>query len=65
MKAVVAAPTGSTAPGFSMNMLSTVYSLMPFEPMDGGRIFGWSKLLWAFIFIPLLLFYLVMLVFIL
>ncbi len=51
--------------GFSMNMLSTVYSLMPFEPMDGGRIFGWSKVLWAFIFIPLLLFYLVMLVFIL
>jgi Zn-dependent protease len=51
--------------GFSMNMLSTVYSLMPFEPMDGGKIFGWSKLLWGLLFIPLLLFYMVMLVFLL
>ena len=51
--------------GFSMNMLSTVYSLMPFEPMDGGRIFGWSKVLWGLLFVPLILFYLVMLVFIL
>ncbi len=51
--------------GFSMNMLSTVYSLMPFEPMDGGKIFGWSKVLWGMLFIPLALFYLLMLVFIL
>jgi Zn-dependent protease len=51
--------------GFSMNMLSTVYSLMPFEPMDGGKIYGWSKLLWGMLFIPLMIFYLVMLVFLL
>jgi Zn-dependent protease len=51
--------------GFSMNMLSTVYSLMPFEPMDGGKIFGWSKILWGLLFMPLILFYLVMLVFVL
>jgi len=51
--------------GFSMNMLSTVYSMMPFDPMDGGRIYGWSKLLWGVLFVPLVLFYIVMLVFIL
>lgn len=50
--------------GFSMNMLSTVYSLMPFEPMDGKKIYEWSKAFWALIFIPLLLFYLVMTMFI-
>jgi hypothetical protein len=50
--------------GFSMNMLGTVYSLMPFDPMDGGKIYGWSKVLWGMLFIPLILFYLVMLVFI-
>jgi hypothetical protein len=51
--------------GFTMNLLSTIYSLMPFDPMDGKDIFGWSKLFWALIFLPLLLFYIGMLVFIL
>lgn len=44
--------------GFSMNLLSTVYSLMPFNPMDGAKVFKWNKWAWAVVFFPLLVFYL-------
>lgn len=51
--------------GFKMGMMICVYSLMPFEPMDGKRVIGWSKLAWVLVFIPSLLFYLGMLLFVL
>lgn len=50
--------------GFKMGMMICVYSLMPFEPMDGKRVIGWSKTAWGIVFIPALLFYLGMLLFI-
>lgn len=39
--------------GFSMNMITIVYSLMPFNPMDGKSIYEWNKKYWAILFIPI------------
>jgi len=44
--------------GGSMNMLSAVYGLMPFDPMDGNKVLKWKTLAWVAIFAPLLLLYL-------
>jgi Zn-dependent protease len=51
--------------GFSFNLLTAVYSLIPFEPMDGGKIYKLSKLRWALWFVPLLAVYLVATIFVL
>lgn len=48
--------------GFSMNIVTVVYNLMPFSPMDGKEIYDWSKIFWALIFVPLALFFIVMMV---
>ncbi len=53
------------AVGFTVNMLAAVYNLIPFEPMDGGKIFKHSKIRWAVTFIPALVFYLAILTFVL
>ncbi len=50
--------------GFSMNLVTVVYNLMPFKPMDGNTIWHWSKLLWALLFVPVFLFFVVMTVFV-
>lgn len=47
--------------GFSVNLLSAVYGLMPFIPMDGDRVRKWSIGIWLAVFIPVLLFYLLIL----
>jgi Zn-dependent protease len=47
---------GST--GFSMNLMSSVFSLVPVKPNDGVEIYTWNKLVWAIMFIPLIAFYL-------
>jgi Zn-dependent protease len=44
--------------GFSMNLLNCVFSLVPVRPNDGVEIFAWNKLVWATVFIPLIVFYL-------
>jgi Zn-dependent protease len=41
-----------------MNLLSAVYSLTPFNPMDGNKVYRWKKALWAVTFVPMLLLYL-------
>lgn len=51
--------------GFSMNLVTVVYNLMPFKPMDGNTIWHWSKVFWALLFIPVFLFFVVMTVFVL
>jgi Zn-dependent protease len=43
--------------GFSMNLLSCLFPLLPLKPLDGEGVFKWSKLVWCVIFIPLLLGY--------
>lgn len=45
--------------GFSMNMVTVVYSLMPFDPMDGKSIFAWNRAYWAILFIPITLLFIV------
>jgi len=44
--------------GFSMNLLNSVFSLVPVKPNDGVEIFAWNRLVWAGTFIPLLVFFL-------
>lgn len=39
--------------GFTMNMVTVVYSLMPFNPMDGKSIYEWNRRYWAILFIPI------------
>jgi Zn-dependent protease len=44
--------------GFSMNLLNSVFSLVPVKPNDGVEVYAWNKLIWAGVFIPLIAFYL-------
>jgi Zn-dependent protease len=39
---------------FTMNLMNGVYSLVPFDPMDGKPIFDWNRSAWAAVFFPLL-----------
>jgi hypothetical protein len=43
--------------GVSMNLLSSVYGLMPFNPMDGKKVIDWRGAVWAVAFIPVLIVY--------
>ena len=42
---------------FSMNLLTAVYSMVPFDPMDGKPVYDWNHAIWAAIFLPLLVVY--------
>jgi Zn-dependent protease len=44
--------------GFTMNLLNGVFSLVPVAPNDGVEIYAWNKVIWACVFIPLIIFYL-------
>jgi PKD repeat protein len=43
--------------GFSINILLSVYALVPVRPMKGRVIFEYHKGLWAIFFVPLILLY--------
>jgi len=43
--------------GFTINLITAVYSLMPIETMDGGAIWRWNRGLYLVLFIPILVFY--------
>ncbi|HEY3274210.1 MAG TPA: hypothetical protein VGJ92_10635 [Methanocella sp.] len=49
--------------GFTMNLMTAVYNLMPFSPMDGKVIYDWSRLFWMLTFVPLGLFFILMTLF--
>jgi Zn-dependent protease len=49
--------------GFIMNLMTAVYNLMPFSPMDGKVIYDWSRLFWMPTFVPLALFFILMTLF--
>jgi len=51
--------------GCSSNLLAAVYGMMPFEPMDGKKVVKYRKSLWALMFIPLLVLYFLMVIFVL
>jgi hypothetical protein len=48
--------------GASMHLLSAVYSFMPFDPMDGNKVYRWRKLVWLAAFAPLLVLYFAMVI---
>ncbi|MGQ9468592.1 MAG: hypothetical protein ACUVTD_02005 [Nitrososphaerales archaeon] len=39
--------------GFFINLLLAAFNLIPFPPMDGYKVFAWSKGIWAIVAIPL------------
>lgn len=43
--------------GISINILLALYGLMPFEPMDGLKVWTWNRYVYLGIFIPLLMTY--------
>lgn len=49
--------------GFTMNLMTVVYNLMPFSPMDGKILYDWSRLFWMLMFMPLALFFILMTLF--
>lgn len=51
--------------GMTINLLLFVYSLIPLNPMDGERVYGWNRAVWAVAFVPLLLVYVGLMVFVL
>ncbi|MDD1695664.1 MAG: PKD domain-containing protein [Methanoregula sp.] len=43
--------------GFSINLITAVYSLMPIETMDGRAIWKWNRVLYLALFLPMIAFY--------
>jgi Zn-dependent protease len=43
--------------GFTINLITAVYSLMPISTMDGGAIWRWNRSLYLALFIPMIAFY--------
>jgi hypothetical protein len=48
--------------GASMHLLSAVYSFMPFDPMDGNKVYRWKHSVWLMAFAPLLVLYFAMVI---
>jgi hypothetical protein len=43
--------------GFSINLITAVYSLMPIGTMDGGAIWKWKRAIYLGLFVPMIIFY--------
>jgi PKD repeat protein/Zn-dependent protease len=43
--------------GFTINLITAVYSLIPISTMDGSAIWKWNRALYLVLFIPLIAFY--------
>jgi PKD repeat protein len=43
--------------GFSINLITAVYSLMPIETMDGRAIWRWNRMVYLALFLPMIAFY--------
>ncbi len=41
--------------GFSVNMFLAVFNMLPFLPLDGAKVFAWSKIYWLAVFGPLVI----------
>jgi hypothetical protein len=44
--------------GFSMNLLNAVFSLVPVKYSEGADVYAWNKLIWAVVFIPMIVLFL-------
>jgi hypothetical protein len=45
--------------GFSINLLTAVFDMLPISPCDGKIVYAWDRIVWAVVAIPLLLLYFV------
>jgi len=45
--------------GFSINILTSVFELLPISPCDGREVRSWDWRIWAIVFIPLMIIYLI------
>ncbi len=43
--------------GFTINLITAVYSLMPIRTMDGGPIWRWNRFVYLVLFVPMIVFY--------
>ncbi len=50
--------------GASMNLLTATYALMPFQPMDGWKIYRWKRWLGVVIFLAVLVLYFALVIFV-
>jgi Zn-dependent protease len=50
--------------GFTLNLMTAVYNLLPFSPMDRKFICEWSRTFWMVTFAPLVLFFILMTLFV-
>lgn len=41
--------------GFSINLFLAAFNMIPIMPLDGAKVFRWNKVLWAGVFVPLLI----------
>ncbi len=41
------------AVGFPVNLFLATFNMLPVMPLDGAKVFRWNKLLWAGVFVPL------------
>ena len=41
--------------GFPVNLFLATFNMIPIMPLDGAKVFRWNKLIWAGVFIPLLI----------
>jgi hypothetical protein len=43
--------------GFSINLLTAVFDMLPISPCDGKVVYAWDRLVWGVVAVPLLLLY--------
>ena len=41
--------------GFPVNLFLALFNMLPVMPLDGAKVFHWNRILWAAVFVPLLL----------
>ena len=41
--------------GFEVNLFLATFNMIPIMPLDGAKVFRWNKVLWAGVFVPLLI----------
>jgi Zn-dependent protease len=42
------------AVGFEINLFLAAFNMIPIMPLDGAKVFGWNKIIWIAVFIPLI-----------